>query len=154
GDMDRLRRRIREEEPVRPSARVASLEVEGPGSGTDVAKQRGTQPGALSKSLHGDLDWIVLKALAKDRARRYATPDDLAADSGRYLKNEPISARPPSLTYQFRKFARRNRWVVTGVAGFLFVLASGAVVSTVMYLRAEESRREATAVAQFLGGML
>src|SRR5262249_14917934 len=123
-------------------------------SADEVARQRGTQPAALSKSLRGDLDWIVLKALAKDRARRYPTPDDLAADIGRYLRSEPISARPPSLAYQFRKFARRNRWVVTGVAGFLFVLIAGVVVSTMMYLRAEESRGEATAVAQFLGGML
>jgi len=150
GDGDELRRRIREEEPTRPSARVELL-----GQGAmEIARRRSAEPTSLARALKGDLDWIVLKALAKDRARRYGTPDELAADIGRYLGNEPISARPPSLTYQLRKFAQRNRTLVASILGVALALTSGIAASTLLYFRSEEARQEATAVAQFLGGMI
>src|SRR5262249_30896328 len=82
------------------------------------------------------------------------TPDELAADIGRYLKNEPIAARPPSLVYQFRKLARRHRTLVASIVGIALALTVGIVASTVLYFRSEDARQEATSVAQFLGGMI
>jgi serine/threonine protein kinase len=108
---------IAEQEPDKPSTRVghtASGKPSTDGAGrtrtaAEVAKQRRTDPGALRKTLSGDLDWIVMKAIEKDRTRRYATAGALAEDIRRYLASEPIMARPPSTTYKIRKFARRNR---------------------------------------------
>ena len=99
---DELRRVICEEEPRRPSAFVSTL-----GQTHTIASSRHRiQPGRLAQLLCGDLDWIVMKTLEKDRARRYATAAGLARDIERYLRDEPIEARPPSATYRFQKFAR------------------------------------------------
>src|SRR5688500_10503613 len=90
-----MQRLIREEEPPRPSTRLSSLGD----TATVVAGNRGTDPRQLARVLAGDLDWVVLKALEKDRARRYGTPAEFAGDVGRYLRREPILARPPSTAY-------------------------------------------------------
>jgi WD40 repeat protein/serine/threonine protein kinase len=136
--LDEVRRIIREEEPPRPSTRVGTLLGE---TLTAVSAKRKTDPGRLGRSMRGELDWIVMKALEKDRTRRYATADGLAADVQRYLNDEAVQACPPSAAYRFRKFARRNKRALASAA----VLALAAVVgvttlavSTVMVSRANK----------------
>ena len=150
GDIDELRRRIREDEPVPPSVRVATS---GPAA-AEIARARAAPPLSLSKSLRGELDCIVLKALEKDRSRRYRSPDELADDVGRYLNNEPVDARAPSVGYRALKFFRRHRGAVAAAASITLVLIAGAATSAVLYFRSEESRAEASAVADFLGGLI
>jgi serine/threonine protein kinase len=139
---DEIRRIIREEEPPRPSTRLSTL-----GDAlTDIAKHRDAQPGELRKIVRGDLDWVVMKSLEKDRTRRYETANELAMDIERHLDDEPVSAGPPSVGYRLHKFVRRHK---AGVAAGLLVAAAivaGLVVSTTMYFRAEQARgREAAA---------
>src|SRR5262249_46625501 len=93
--------------------------------------------------LRGDVETIVAKALEKDRARRYASAGELAADVRRHLSHEPIRARPPSALYQLRKFARRHRALVAAVLGVGLALASGTVVSVLSAVRAEHGARQA-----------
>jgi non-specific serine/threonine protein kinase/serine/threonine-protein kinase len=119
-----------------------------------IQEQPPARLGATAKHLRGDLETIVLKALEKDRRRRYQSAADMALDLRRYLRNDPILARPASAVYQFRKFAQRNRALVAGVAGIIVALAAGVLASTGLYFRSEQSRSEAEAVVQFLGGML
>lgn len=114
---DEQRRIIREREPMRLSVRVSSLGEKA----TLVAEHRNSDPKKLHQLLQGDLDWIVLKALEKDRTRRFETANVLAADIERHLKDEPVEARPPSTLYRFRKFARRNK---TGLAVSIIVAVS------------------------------
>ena len=137
--LDEVRHLIREVDPPRPSARISSLAT---ADRATVAKLRSTDGGELSTRLRGDLDWIVMKALEKNRARRYETANGLARDLERYLQDEPIVARPPSALYHFRKFARRNRslcWMATALA---FVLVAGATVSLREAIRATRAERE------------
>jgi tetratricopeptide (TPR) repeat protein/serine/threonine protein kinase len=102
---DEMRRIIREEEPPRPSTRISTL---GKAAST-ISTQRRSDPRQLSRLLRGELDWIVMKALEKDRNRRYESASAFAADVQRYLNDEPVQACPPSAWYRFRKFSRRNR---------------------------------------------
>ena len=102
-----IQRIIREEEPPKPSTRVNTLI----GQGTDIASQRQIEPATLSKIFRGDLDWIVMKAMEKDRTRRYETANDFARDVQRHLNDEPVLAGPPSPVYKLRKFVRRRRAV-------------------------------------------
>jgi serine/threonine protein kinase/Flp pilus assembly protein TadD len=122
---DEVRRIIREEEPARPSTRISTL---GQASAT-VSAERQSNPRQLRQSLQGELDWIVMKALEKDRERRYETASGLARDIERYLQNEPVRACPPSTWYRFRKFALRNR----ALLGTMFAV-SAALVMAVMVL--------------------
>lgn len=146
GDLAQLQRTIREQEPVRPSARVATR-------GADVAeigRRRRTDPQTLWRQLRGDLDWITLRTMEKDRARRYPSASELAADIGRYLRNEPILARPPSATYRGRKFVQRHRPLVVGAAATLVALVLGLVGTSVGLSRAKSAlvrAREAEALA-------
>ena len=103
---DELRRIIREEEPPRPSARISTLAAD---LATTVAEHRRTDARRLRQTVRGELDWIVMKCLEKDRNRRYETPNSLARDIERYLHDEPVQACPPSTVYRLRKFARRNK---------------------------------------------
>src|SRR5882757_3787237 len=104
--LEEMRRTIRKKEPARPSTRLSTmLESEL----TTTAKHRHTDAPKLIHLLRGDLDWIVMKALEKDRARRYETANGFAGDVQRYLADEAITARPPSKMYRFQKLARRNR---------------------------------------------
>src|SRR5262249_22208796 len=108
-----LQRLIREEETPRPSTRLSSLRH----SATVLAGNRGLDVNRLAQLLAGDLDWVVMKALEKDRNRRYDTPGNFAADIERYLRREAILARPPSTVYKVRKFVQRHRAaVLTGFA--------------------------------------
>ncbi len=132
---DEIRRIIREEEPQRPSTRLSSLGA----TRTTIAAHRKADPQRLSQTLRGDLDWIVMKSLEKDRTRRYETANGLARDVERYLADQPVEACPPSAGYRFSKFARRNRAaLMTGVL-ISSVLVLGILVSTWQAIRATRS---------------
>jgi tetratricopeptide (TPR) repeat protein/tRNA A-37 threonylcarbamoyl transferase component Bud32 len=124
---DEMRRIIREEEPPRPSTRLS----ESKGTLASISAQRHTEPAKLTKLVQGELDWIVMKALEKDRSRRYETANGFAKDLERYLNEEAVQACPPSAVYRFRKFARRNRAAVAtasaAVAGLVLLVAGLAV---------------------------
>jgi serine/threonine protein kinase/WD40 repeat protein len=136
---DELRRLIRESDPPKPSSRL----TEAGGNGAAVAAARQTDVGRLTRDLRGDLDWITLKALEKDRRRRYPTALALAADVERHLADQPVEARPPSAVYRLRKFTRRYRGAVAGAAAVLLVLVAGLTASVTQYVRAERQRAEA-----------
>src|SRR5262249_26238865 len=95
---------IREQEPSKPSTKLSTAEAL-----RTLAAKRGTEPAKLTRLLRGELDWIVMKALEKDRNRRYETANDFAQDVQRYLADEPVAAGPPSAGYRLRKFVRRNK---------------------------------------------
>ncbi len=128
-DSGELVRILREEEPLPPSAVVARGDA---GEDTRAARRR-TSPRALHRSLHGELDWIVQKAIERDRNRRYGMAADLADDLRAHLADEPIRAGPPSAWYRWRKFARRHRLQVGSVAGVLFALLGGLLASLFFY---------------------
>ena len=119
GGFDEIRRRIKEEQPAKPSTRLRTLEG---ADKTTAARHRKIRPEQLSGELRGDLDWIVLKALEKDRTRRYETANGLAADLKRHLSNEPVTARPPSAAYRLQKAWQRNK----------LAFAAGAAVAAAM----------------------
>ena len=129
---DEIQRVIREVEPTRPSARLITLGHET----NDVARRRGTDSRALSRSLRGDLDWITLRALAKDRSRRYDSASELAADLARHLADEPVEAGPPSAAYRLRKFVRRNRGKMAAAVLVLVSLVAGIVGEEIQRRRA------------------
>jgi WD40 repeat protein/serine/threonine protein kinase len=139
---DEIRRIFREEEPAKPSARISTLGQ----LATTVSANRKSEPRRLSQLFRGDLDWIVMKALEKDRNRRYETASAFAADVQRYLHDEPVQACPPSAGYRFRKFARRNKVaLVSGTAAGLVVLlaVAGLATSTVLIAREQQATTNA-----------
>jgi serine/threonine protein kinase/tetratricopeptide (TPR) repeat protein len=119
-------RRIKDEEPPKPSARLSELKA----TLATVSAQRGTEPGKLRKSVRGEIDWIVMKALEKDRTRRYETANAFARDIGRYLEGDPVEACPPSAGYRLRRYACKHRAALAAVAAFATLLVLGAVLST------------------------
>jgi len=123
---DELLRAIREDEPHKPSTRVSKLGD----TGTRTAQQRRVEQKTLSLLLRGDIDWIVMKCLEKDRTRRYETANGLAADIRRHLGDEPVTAGPPSSTYRLRKFVRRNRVQVIATSVVLAALLAGIVATS------------------------
>lgn len=123
---DELRRIIREEEPHRPSTRLSTLNNQ---IATTVAANRKLNLVKLASSMKRDLDWIVMKALDKDRNRRYATAGSMAEDVSRYLMHQPVVACPPSTWYRFAKFARRNKVVISTVSSVTAALLLGTIVS-------------------------
>ena len=154
--LEELLRKLREEEPPRPSTRVSSDRD----SSTTIAEARGTEPRQLMQLLRGDLDWITMKALEKDRARRYGAPSELGADIRRYLNHEPIVARPASAGYRLRKYARRYRVAVAVVAGLVLLLAAFSVLQALQLRRitrerdrATGERDRATRITDFMTGM-
>ena len=139
-----IQRIIREVEPPKPSTRLSSLSDES----TTYAQKRRADPRSLLRELRGDLDWITMKALEKDRTRRYPTASELAADLARHLKHEPVAAGPPSAAYRVKKYIRRHRVGVTaGAALALALLAgiSGTSVGLVLATRAAADAEEARA---------
>ena len=122
---DELRRIIREEEPPRPSTRISTL---GPKALT-LSEERRTDPRHLGQLLRGELDWIVMKCLEKDRGRRYETANALARDVARYLADEPVEACPPSVSYRLGKFLRKHRRPLVTAAAFLVLLAAGGLLA-------------------------
>jgi serine/threonine protein kinase/tetratricopeptide (TPR) repeat protein len=144
---EELQRRLREEEPAKPSTKIRAQEVQ---KSTEVARKRQTLPMTLAKQMRGDLDTIVLKALEKERSRRYGTPSDLGADIGRYLRNEPVLAVPPSGFYRARKFARRYRAALVSVCVVVLVLIAAGVITIRENIRANREAAVAKAVSDFL----
>jgi WD40 repeat protein/serine/threonine protein kinase len=136
---DEIRRIIREEEPPKPSTRLSTLGEEL----SVVSARRKTEPAKLSALVRGDLDWMVMKALEKDRSRRYETASAFAADVRRFLNQEPIEARPPSTWYRFSKMARRNKGVLTTAAVVAAALILGTGVSIWQAIRASQAERVA-----------
>ena len=128
---DEMRRIIREEEPPRPSTRISTL-----GSKlAAISAHRNTDPKKLGQLMRGELDWIVMKSLEKDRTRRYATANGLAADVGRYLKDEPVVALPATAVYRLRKLVLRNRLVFAAVGAVAAALVIGLGLSLLMFFK-------------------
>jgi serine/threonine protein kinase len=137
--VDEMLRRIREEEVARPSSRLTPVSE----AVRTRAETRQVAPERLSRELKGDLDWIVLRALEKERERRYGSAAALAADLHRHLKNEPVEAGPPDAIYRLSKLVRRNRLAVGAAAAVLVSLVAGLITATLFYLRANQARDEA-----------
>jgi serine/threonine protein kinase/tetratricopeptide (TPR) repeat protein len=137
-------RRIREEEPPRPSTRLGETAE----TLLSISTERGTEPSRLRRAVRGELDWIVMRALEKDRSRRYETANGLARDIERYLADEPLEAGPPSAAYRLRKFARKHRALLATAAAFGTVLLVATAVSTWQAIRA--TRAEALANERLL----
>jgi len=138
--LDEVRRTIREKEPVPPSTRLSTM------LGADltaIARNRNVEPPALIHLVRGDLDWIVMKALEKDRARRYETASGLAKDIERHLADEPIVARPPSGIYRFQKLVRRNKLAFAAAALMAAVLVTATAISLWQAVRANRQARRA-----------
>ena len=143
-------RRIKEEEPPKPSTRL----VESKESLASVAAQRKTEPGRLTRLVRGEIDWIVMRAIEKDRTRRYETASGFARDVQRYLDDETVEACPPSASYRLRKFARKNRALLVTALAFAGLLALGAAISTWQAVRATRAearanRERASATANY-----
>jgi serine/threonine protein kinase/tetratricopeptide (TPR) repeat protein len=151
--LDEIRRIIREEEPPKPSTRISTL---GQAAST-LSTQRKSDPRLLSQLFRGELDWIVMKALEKDRNRRYESASAFAADVQHYLQDQPVEACPPSAWYRFRKFSRRNKVALVAASVVAAALLTGTAVATwqaivAMHARQEAERREAEtrAVLEFV----
>jgi serine/threonine protein kinase/tetratricopeptide (TPR) repeat protein len=152
---EEMRRRIREDDPPRPSTRVS-----GAGTRDEAARARHTDPAGLVRELRGELDWIVMKALEKDRARRYGSPAELVEDIARYRHDEPVHAGPPGAVYRTRKFVRRHRLAVTAGSAVAVALLAGFILASLGLARARqaeqrasEEARAAREVADLLVGM-
>ncbi|MDF1816384.1 MAG: tetratricopeptide repeat protein [Verrucomicrobiales bacterium] len=168
---DEMRRIIREEEPLKPSSRLSSVFGE---ERSRLAKARKADESKLNRLVEPDLDWIVMKAIEKDRSRRYETANAFARDIGHFLADEPVSASPPGAGYKFRKFARRNKAALRVAAAIVLLLVVATAVSSWQAVRAtlaerktaeilkevaaerdakEEALKEAEAVTTFLTGI-
>ena len=137
--LDEMRRTLREREPFRPSAKLNTLH------GTELtstAQHRHAEPPKLISQLRGDLDWIVMKALEKDRKRRYETANGLAMDIQRHLNHEPVVARPPSRVYRFQKLVRRNQGVFIATGAVFLTLFIGLGTSTWLFLKEREAEHQ------------
>ncbi len=143
--LDGMRRTIREKEPERPSTRLTTMaQVEL----ASTAQQHRADPPKLVNLIRGDLDWIVMKCLEKDRTRRYETANGLAMDVQRFLQNEPIVARPPSNWYRLQKMVRRHRTTVSAGLAVAMALVLGATACLYMFIQERDARRRAVAAEQ------
>jgi serine/threonine protein kinase/Tfp pilus assembly protein PilF len=138
---DEIRRIIREEEPPTPSTRLSESKDSLP----SISAQRQTEPAKLTKLVRGELDWIVMKAIEKDRNRRYETANSLAMDLQRYLTDEPVQACPPSAAYRLRKFARRNRrtLLTAAVLAFALLLTVSTIAASLGWAARDQAARQA-----------
>lgn len=141
-------RQLHEEDPPSPSTRIS-----GDAISTTAAQRRDTDPRQLAGLLRGDLDWIALKALEKDRARRYGTPSELGADIGRYLRNEPVVARPASTAYRTKKYIQRHKFGVAAATAIALLLITFGVMQTMQLRRITRERDRADRVTAFMTGM-
>ncbi len=144
---DEIRRMIREQEPPKPSTALSTMARD---AVTDVAQHRQSEPPKLARLIRGDLDWIVMKALEKDRSRRYETANGFAMDIERHLAGEPIIARPPTTLYRLDRLVRRNKLAFAAAAGVMLALVAGAAFSLWM---AREAEREAQRAGDALGDL-
>ena len=134
--LDELLRKLRQEDPPSPSNKVSADRD----TSRATAEARGTEPRQLVSLLRGDLDWITMKAVEKDRDRRYGAPSELAVDIHRYLKHEPVLARPPSAVYRARKYVRRHGFAVAAASVLVLLLAGFGVVQTIQLRRITRER--------------
>jgi serine/threonine protein kinase/tetratricopeptide (TPR) repeat protein len=134
-----IQRIIRETEPPKASTRLSTLKE----TKAEIAEKRGTDAGTLVKLLRGDLDWITMRAMAKDRTRRYSSASELAAEIERFLRHEPVTAGPPSAVYRIRKYIRRHKLGVAAAAGVMLALLAGTAGTTVGLLRAVRAEKKA-----------
>src|SRR6266498_3075129 len=149
--LDEIRKVIREQEPLRPSTRLGKM----PGADlTTVAQQRQSEPPRLIHTIQGDLDWIVMKALEKDRTRRYETANGLALDVKRFLENEPVLARPPSRLYKFQKMVQRNKLLFLGISLIAVLLVTGLIVLSALLGKERQARQQSQQVTQVLEDMI
>ncbi|MES2925003.1 MAG: protein kinase [Verrucomicrobiota bacterium] len=148
-DYDEIRHAIREQEPLSPSTFIRTMPD---ATRATVAQHRNSDPAKLTNLVRGDLDWIVMKALEKDRTRRYETANGLAMDIKRHLANEPVLARPPSQLYRVRRLVRRNRLAVAAGGAIAAAVLVGLVFSTLFFFREKEARLQATATLAKLKG--
>jgi len=146
GGIEHIRQVIRETDPKTPSTRLTKLGNEG----RKLAESRRTEIGALAKRLRRELEWIPLKAMRKQRSERYRSASELADDIENYLKGVPLIAGPPGTGYKLKKFVRRNRVLVGGIAAVVLVLIAGVVVSTVFAVRADQQADLSNRVLNFL----
>ena len=135
---------LKEKDPPKPSTRFSELGD----SQLEIARVRNTEPTTLRTQLQGDLDWVVMKAMEKDRTRRYETVNALAMECRRYLDREPVLARPPSAGYLLKRFFQRNKFVVTAGALALIAVVAGAAAAGFGYLRATEAEKVAREEAE------
>jgi serine/threonine protein kinase/tetratricopeptide (TPR) repeat protein len=149
--LDEMRRTIREKEPARPSNRLSTLEAS---ELTETAKHRRIDPPRLVRLISGDLDWIVMKCLEKDRTRRYDTALSFANDVERFLHDEPVSARPPTAAYRLQKMMRRNKIAFAAAGAVALAIFLGLLVSTWMYFRERRARLQSQQAALFLEDIL
>jgi len=145
GGLDQMRKTLRETEPKRPSVKLATLD---PTARQKVAARRSTTVPSLVSEVAGDLDWIVMKALEKDPARRYGTANGLLRDVERYLEQEPVQARPQTRVYRLRKLVRRNWPIFTAGMAVVLALAIGLGTSVWLLFRERELRHRAVAAEQ------
>jgi len=153
---EEILRKIREEEPPKPSTKIRSMGDASAASG----EKRNEEPRSFAQHLRGELDWITMKALEKDRTRRYGAASELAADISRYLRNEPVEAGPATAAYRMQKYALRHRIALGAAAGLVLLLAGFAVVQAVELHRikaernrADRERDRATRVTEFMTNM-
>jgi serine/threonine protein kinase/tetratricopeptide (TPR) repeat protein len=140
--LDEIRRVIREQEPLRPSTRLSRM----PNADlTGVARHRRSEPPLLIRVIRGDLDWIAMKALDKDRTRRYETANGLAMDVQRFLSDEAVSARPPRAIYKFQKLVLRNKLVFAGVGVIAALLIAGLIVVSASLAKERQAHHETDA---------
>jgi len=137
--LDEMLRLIREVEPPTPSSRISTSE-----NLPNLAATRQTEPSRLGRFLRGDLDWIVMKALAKERQRRYESPIAFSQDIERLLNHEPVIAGPPTAAYRFKKFVRRNRPQVVAASLVLLALVGGFIGTTLGLFEARRQQRIAS----------
>jgi eukaryotic-like serine/threonine-protein kinase len=149
--VNEMRRIIGQEAPPKPSTRLSTLGAE---DLSRVAKRRCLEPVKLIQLVRGDLDWIVMKCLEKERGRRYGTAESLAEDLGRHLRHEPVEAAAPGAMYRVGKFVRRHRVALATVGAFVLLLVAGAAVSIWQAVRAGRAELESREVAGFLEDML
>ncbi len=149
--LDAIRRAILEKEPVTPSTRLSRMEE---AALTTLAQRHRIEGAALVRKIRGDLDWIVMKSIEKDRTRRYVTADSLSRDVQNFLANEAVSARPPGAVYKFQKLVQRNKLLVLGVGVIGVLLITSLIILSTLLAKENQARRQSQKVTQFLEHML
>jgi len=147
--LEEMLRLVREQDPPRPSTKVSNDRE----TSTATAEARGTEPKQLVSLLRGDLDWVTMKALEKDRSRRYGTASELATDVARYLNHEPVMARPASISYRLSKYVRRHRIGVAAAAVLVALVVAFGLAQSIQLRKTTRERDRADRIAEFMTGV-